>query len=104
MKKRYFKSKNSLETIQNDNLNKAEHFTIFYASAFHGSLNTLVSGCFWGFSKKKRLNARGFAWEFLRSGMLYRPSKSLKRLSKSSILHSKKIFCLGCVDFLWVTS
>jgi len=26
--------------------------------------------------EKKRLNARGFAREFLRSGMLYRPGKS----------------------------
>ena len=50
---------------------------------------------FGDFRKKPRLNARGFAWEFLRSGMLYRPGKSLKRLGKSSSLHSKKIFCLG---------
>jgi len=50
----------------------------------------LASGCFRGFSEKKRLNARGFAREFLRSGMLYRPGKSLKRRGKSSSLHSKK--------------
>jgi len=50
---------------------------------------------FGDFQKKKRLNARGFVWEFLQSGMLYRPSKSLKRRDKSSSLHSKKIFCLG---------
>jgi len=37
--------------------------------------------------KKKRLNTRGFAWEFLRFGMLYRPSKTLKRRGKSSSLH-----------------
>jgi len=49
-------------------------------------------GDFW---KKKRLNARGFAWEFLWSGMLYRPGNSLKRRGKSSSLHSKKIFLLG---------
>jgi len=67
-------------------------------------LNSLASGCFFGFSEKKRLNARGFVWEFLRSGRLYRPGKSLKRRGKSSSLHSKKIFCLGYVDFLWVTS
>jgi len=35
----------------------------------------LAFGWFW---KKKRLNVRGFAQEFLQSGMLYRPSKSLK--------------------------
>jgi len=60
-------------------------------------LNTLASGCFWGFSEKKHLNARGFLREFLRSGMLYRPGKSLKRHGKSSSLHLKKIFLLrGC--------
>ena len=47
------------------------------------------------FRKKKRLKALGFAWEFLRSGMLYRPSKSLKRCGKSSSLHSKKNILLG---------
>jgi len=45
--------------------------------------------------KNKRLNARGFAREFLRSGMLYRPGKSLKRRGKSSSLHSKQNFLLG---------
>ena len=54
-------------------------------------INALASG--W-FREKKHLNARGFAWEFLWSGMLYRPGKSLKRC-KSSSLHSKKKFCLG---------
>jgi len=53
-------------------------------------------GDFW---KKKHLKARGFAWEFLWSGMLYRPSKSLKRHGKSSSLHSKKIFFLGGCEF-----
>jgi len=52
-------------------------------------------GAFGDFRKKKRLNARGFAREFLQSGMLYRPGKSLKRRGKSSSLHSKKNFCLG---------
>jgi len=56
---------------------------------------------FGDFRKKKRLNARGFAREFLRSGMLYRPSKSLKRRGKSSSLHSKKFFLIGgCVFFV----
>jgi len=59
---------------------------------------------FGDFRKKKRLNACGFAREFLWSGMLYRPGKSLKRRGKSSSLHSKKIFCLGDAGFLWVTS
>ena len=50
-------------------------------------LNTLASGCFQGFSEKKRLNARGFTREFFWSCMLYRPGKSLKRRAKSSSLH-----------------
>jgi len=67
-------------------------------------LFSLASARIRGFSEKKRLNARGFAREFLRSGMLYRPGKSLKRRGKSSSLHSKKIFCLGRAGFLCVTS
>jgi len=68
------------------------HFTLWRPLGF---------GDFW---KKKCPNARGFAWEFLWSGMLYRPGKSLKRRSKSSSLHSKQHFCLGVAVFLWVTS
>ena len=64
------------------------------------ALNSLASGCFRGFSEKKRLNARGFARKFFRSGMLCRPGKSLKRRNKSSSLHSKKFFCLGGTFFL----
>jgi len=59
---------------------------------------------FGDFQKKNRLNARGFVWEFLRSCMLYRPGKSLKRRGKSSSLHLKKIFWLWGADFLWLTS
>jgi len=55
-------------------------------------INSLASARIQGFLEKKHLNARGFAREFLRSGMLYRPGKSLKRRGKSSRLHSKKIF------------
>jgi len=55
-------------------------------------LNTLASGCFWGFSEKKRLNARGFAWEYLRSCSGYGPGRSVKRCGKASSLHSKKKF------------
>jgi len=64
-----------------------------------GFFNTLASARIWEFSEKKHLNARGFAQEFLRSGMLYRPGKSLKRRGKSSSLHSKKIFLLGDAGF-----
>jgi len=55
----------------------------------------MASSRFRGFSEKKRQNARGFAREFLRSGVLYRRGKSLKRRCKSSRLHSKKNFLLG---------
>jgi len=41
---------------------------------------------------------------FLWSGMLYRPSKSLKKHGKSSSLHSKKIFLLWGFGFFLVTS
>ena len=67
-------------------------------------INTLASAEIRGYSKKKRLNARGFVQEFLRSGMLYRPGRSLKRLGKSSSLHSKKNFLLGDTGFLLVMS
>jgi len=63
-------------------------------------LNSLASGCFQGFSEKKRLNACGFAWEFLWSGMLYRLSKSLKRRGKSSSLHSEIFFAWGVWNFM----
>jgi len=60
-------------------------------------LNTLASAS--GIFKKKSLNARGFAREFLRSCMLYRSGKSLKRRGKSSSLHSKKNFLLVGTGF-----
>jgi len=41
-------------------------------------INSLASAWFRGFLEKKCLNARGFAREFLWSGMLYRPGSSLK--------------------------
>jgi len=60
--------------------------------------NSLASGCFQGFSEKKRLNARGFAREYLRSCSGYGPGRSVKRHGKSSSLHSKKNFLLGVHD------
>jgi len=45
--------------------------------------NTLASDCFREFLKKKRLNACGFAWEYLRSCMGYGPGRSIKRRGKS---------------------
>jgi len=56
----------------------------------------LVSGCFREFSKKKRLNAHGFTREYLRSCSGYGPGQSVKTRVKSSNLHSKKFFALGC--------
>ena len=38
-------------------------------------LNCLASGCFRGFSEKKRLNTHGFAREYLRSCSLYGPGR-----------------------------
>jgi len=63
-------------------------------------INSLASARIRGFLEKtERLDAHGFVQEFLRSSMLYRPSKSLKRCSKSSSLHSKKYFLLGGCRF-----
>jgi len=60
------------------------------------SVNTLASGCFRGFSKKEtRLNARGFAREYLHSCSGFGLGRSVKRHGKSSSLHSKNFFCLG---------
>jgi len=76
-------------------------FMLFYADIrffARPPFNSLVSDWFRGFSKKKHLNACDFAQEFLRSGMLYRPGKSLKRRSKSSSLYSKKNFLLFFVS------
>ena len=64
-------------------------------------LNTLASTRIGDFRKKKRLNARGFAREYLQSGMLYRPGKSLKRRGKSSSLNSKKNFLVGGCRFFF---
>jgi len=55
------------------------------------TINSLASGCFRGFSEKKRLNAHGFEWEFLQSGMLYIPGKSLKRCG-SLLVYTQKNF------------
>jgi len=75
-----------------------------FGHLFHSCINSLASTRMRGFLEKNRLNAHGFAREFLWSGMLYWPSKSLKRRGKSPSLHSKKHFLLGGCGFLWVTS
>ena len=49
--------------------------------------------------KKKHLNARCFAREFLRSCKCYGPGRSVKRHGKSSSLHSKKNFFVGGYRF-----
>jgi len=54
---------------------------------------------FGDFREKKRLNAHDFEQEFIRSGMLWRPGKSIKRRGKSSSRRSKKLFCLGGVFY-----
>jgi len=53
---------------------------------------------------KKNLNSRSFAQEYLRTCTGYKPGQSVKRHGKSCSLHLKKIFCLGGLCFLWVTS
>jgi len=50
--------------------------------------------------RKKRLNARGFVREYLRSCSGYGPGRSVKRCGKSSSLNSNKFFCLGFAGFL----
>ena len=51
--------------------------------------------------EKKRLNAHGFAREYLRSCVGYGPGRSVKRHGKSSSLHLKKNFLLwGCGFFM----
>ena len=77
------------------------HFRKFsQQESFDWNLTLWHLGGFGDFRKKNRLNACVFAQEFIRSGMLYRPGKSLKRCGKSSSLNSKKMFCLG----VWVFS
>jgi len=55
---------------------------------------------FSGIFGKKRLYTRGFAWEFLRSGMLYRPGKVSKDVASLLVCTRKNIFCLGGAVFL----
>ena len=91
------------------NLNRCAVHTLWnngelIKQTYRTQVNTLASGRFWGFRNKKRLNARGFAQEYLCSCTGYRPGRSIERHSKSSSLHSKKIFCSGVAGFLWVTS
>ena len=63
-------------------------------------VNTLVSGHFWGFLKKKHRNTCGFAWEFLPIGKRYGPGRSVESWGKCSSQNSKKIFLGGGTDFL----
>jgi len=66
-----------MRAIKNPQLSnqKTKQFKMLWPSTF----NTLASGWFRGFSGKKRLNTCGFVREFLQSGMIYRPGKSLKK-------------------------
>jgi len=67
-------------------------------------LNIFASDRNQEFSCQNNRIAHGFVQEFLWSGQCYKPSERLKRRGKSSSLHSKKNYCLGGADFLWVTS
>ena len=70
----------------------------------HANFNSLASARIWGFSEKKRLNARFFAQEFLRSGMLYSLVKVSKDVASLLVCTRKTIVCLGVAGFLLVTS
>jgi len=63
-------------------------------------LTLCCPAAFGDFRKKKRLNARGFAREYLRSCSGYGPGRSVKRRDKSSSLHLKKFFAWGVRFFL----
>jgi len=54
---------------------------------------------FGDFRKKKRLNACGFAREFLWSGMLYRPVEVSKDAASLLVCTWKIFFCLGDAVF-----
>jgi len=69
----------------------------------HIQFNTLRAGWIQAVRKNSWL-ACGFAREFFRSCMLYRPGKSIKKRGQSSRLDSKKFFFLGGAGWLWVTS
>jgi len=60
---------------------------------------TLWCPAAFGDFRKKHLNARGFAQEYLCSSTGYIPGRSVKRHGKSSGLHSKKNFLLGGWSF-----
>ena len=63
--------------------------------ARHQFAFSLASGCFRGFSKKKCLNARGFAREFHRSSMLHKPGKVSKVAASLLVCTRKKFFAWG---------
>jgi len=70
-------------------------------TVLEGCSNLLTLWHLGGFGdfQKSHLNAHGFAQEYLRSCTGYGPGWSVKRRSKISSLHSKKIFCLGVQVF-----
>jgi len=62
--------------------------------------SSLVTGCFRGFSEKKRLNARSFAREFLRSGCSTDPVKVSKDAASLLACTRKKILLGECGFFV----
>jgi len=66
------------------------------------SVNTLEPRRFWGYSKKTL--KRTWLCVGISPNRSYGPGPSIKRCGTSSSLHSKKMFWLGGVDFLWVMS
>jgi len=57
-------------------------------------------GGFGDFWEKKRLNARGFAWDFLWSSMLYKPDKVSKDVASLLVCTRKNFFAWGCRFFV----
>ena len=85
----------ALGVVPTEALSFSSHILSSWSSLIWiGILNTLASGCFRGFSKKKHLNARGFVQEYLRSCTGYELGQSVQRRGKSSSLHSEKFFLL----------
>ena len=56
-------------------------------------VNSLASGCCWGFLKKKRRNTYDFLWEFLCSCTGYRHGWSVKRCKKDNLACFEAMLC-----------
>jgi len=78
---------------------KAKMIIYWYVLTSWKVLTLWRPAAFRDFRKKNRVNARGFAREYLRSCLGYGSGRSIKRCGKSSSLNLKKIFLLGGCRF-----